>query len=207
MTYETQTQAAQLSARGVIQGEARGDGYRPICDALWVWASMLGFPPLAEWRLISSGARRLDSAQLQIERVRHGIETAPPEGSIAHRERAHEVIGDAELAVIALDKALDIIVSLPGRYRLSGAVPPIVTAKRQLIADLRDHYSHIEERAFGKVKERPDPKAKEAWDFVSLLVDRRFTDGHVTLGLDTEATELCVAARGYLLNAWTQLVA
>jgi hypothetical protein len=89
----TIAQPVQLELRGQIEGQARGDGDRPISDALWVWASFLGFPSTEASRLISSGARRLDSAHLQIERVRTGIDTAPPEGSIAFRERLHEVIG------------------------------------------------------------------------------------------------------------------
>lgn len=206
---ETKTggEAAQLRGRAVIQGEARSDGYRPICDALWVWGTLLGFPSLEEYRLISSAARRLDSGHRQIEQVREGIATAPPEGSIAAREAMHEIIGDAELAVIALDKTLDIIVGLPGRYRLTLSMPALVPQKRQLIADLRDHYAHIDERALGKVRGKPNPRAEDAWEFVALLVDRKLTDGHGSLGIDDEATELCVEARGYLLAAWTQLVA
>lgn len=203
----TDGEAAQLKFSAVIQGEARSDGYRPICDALWVWGRLAGFPSLEEYRLISSAARRLDSGHRQIERVREGIATAPPEGSIASREVVYEIIGDAELAVIALDKALDIIVGIPGRYRLMRSMPTLVTQKRQMIANLRNHYAHIDERALGKVYGKPNPKAEDAWEFDSLLVNRQLTDGHDSLGIDGDATDLCVAARGYLVAAWTQLVA
>lgn len=202
----TSGETSQFQGSAVIQGEARSDGYRPICDALWVWATLLGFPSLGEYRLIWSAARRLDSAHRQIERVREGIAAMPPDGSIAAREAMHEIIGDAELAVIALDKALDIIVDLPGRYRLTRPMP-LVTKKRQLIADLRDHYAHIDERALGRVREKADPKAEDAWEFGALLVDRQLTDGHDSLGIDGEATDLCIEARGHLVATWTQLVA
>src|SRR5262249_25458362 len=43
---------------------------------------------------------------------------------------------------------------------------------------LRDHYAHIEERALGMVKGKPDPRAEEAWLLDALLVERKFTDGH-----------------------------
>lgn len=125
----TSGEAAQLRSSAVIQGQARSDGYRPVCDTLWVWGTLLGFPSLEEYRLILSAARRLDSGHRQIERVREGIATSPPEGSIAAREAMHEIIGDAELAVIALDKALDIIVSLSGRYQLTRSMPALVLQK------------------------------------------------------------------------------
>jgi hypothetical protein len=109
--------------------------------------------------------------------------------------------------MIAFDKAIDILLSLPGRYKVPAAVPGIVTSKRQLIADMRDHYSHIAERALGKVLQKPDPKAEGAWDFVTPVADRKFTDGRDTVAIDDDATELCVAARGYFIRAWTHVVA
>lgn len=72
---------------------------------------------------------------------------------------------------------------------------------------MRDHYAHIDERALGKVHRKPNPRAEDAWEFVALLVDRQLTDGHDSLGIDGEATDLCVSARDYLVAAWTQLLA
>jgi hypothetical protein len=167
---------------------------------------ILGFPPREQTLLLWSGARRLDGGHLQIERVRTGIMDAPPEGSIAAGEAMHEIIADAELAVISLDKAVDIVVSLCGRYQLQLTVPAVVTAKRQLIADLRDHYAHIDERALGKVDRKVTPKADEAWEFAALFVDHKLTDGRESLGIDDEATELCIAARDYLRDTWAELV-
>jgi hypothetical protein len=198
---------AQIAITMTVEQPMRIDGYRPISDSLWVWGTILGFPPIEQSRLLWSGARRLDSGHRQLERVRHGIDTAPPEGSVGGRERMHEVIGDAELAVIALDKAIDIVVCLSGRYQVPGSVPPVVQAKRQLVADLRNHYAHIDERALGRVHGHPTPKSEDAWEFVSLLADRTLTDGNGSLGIDQDATDLCIAARDYLVKAWADLVA
>jgi hypothetical protein len=190
-----------------IECPPRGDGYRPICDPLWVWGRILGFPSIEEYRLLWSAARRLDSGHLQIERVREGIATMPPPGSPAGRSRMHEVIGDAELGIIALDKALDVIVNkLAGIFRVELPVPSLVRAKRPLVERLRDHYAHIDERALGKVWGKASPEAEQAWKFVALFEDRKLTDGTASLSIDDEATELCLAARGYLLAAWPQLV-
>jgi hypothetical protein len=190
-----------------IECPPRGDGYRPICDPLWVWGSILGFPSIEEYRLLWSAARRLDSGHLQIERVREGIATMPPPGSPAGRWRMHEVIGDAELAIIALDKALDVIVNkLTGSFRLELPVPRLVRVKRPLVARLRDHYSHIDERALGKVWGKTNPEAEQAWEFAALFEGRKLTDGTESLSIDDEATELCIAARSHLVAAWAQLV-
>lgn len=157
--------------------------------------------------MLWSAARRLDSGHLQIERVREGIATMPALGSPAGRWRMHEVIGDAELAIIALDKALDVIIDkLTGSFRLELPVPRLVRIKRPLVARLRDHYSHIDERALGKVWGKANPEAEQAWDFAALFEDRKLTDGTESLSIDDEATELCVAARGHLVAAWAQLV-
>lgn len=182
-------------------------GYAPICDAMNRWAMLLGFPPQQQYRLLWSGARRLDSAHLQIERVRSGIEGIAPEGSIAFGEDVHRIIGDAELAVTALDKGLDVAVSLHGRFQIARTMPPVVTQKRPLIGRLRDHYEHIDERALGLIWGKPDPAAEDAWNFEKIFTERAFTDGQDSLGIDAEATELCIAARGYLLGGWTELVA
>jgi hypothetical protein len=157
--------------------------------------------------MLWSAARRLDSGHLQIERVREGIATMPPPGSPAGRWRMHEVIGDAELGIIALDKALDVIVDkLTGNFRVELPVPRLVRAKRPLVGRLRDHYSHIDERALGQVWGTASPEADQAWEFAALFEGRKLTDGTESLSIDDEATELCVAARGYLVAAWQQLV-
>ena len=117
----------------------------------------------------------------------------------------HDVVGDAELGIIALDKTLDIVVELPGKYGLKLTIPSSVLAKRELVGRLRDHYVHIDDRALGKAKEGVDPE--QAWQSQSLVVDRKFTEGSESLDIDEEATELCIAARDYLVAAWAELVA
>jgi hypothetical protein len=190
-----------------IEQPPRSDGYRPICDPLWAWGTLLGLPSAEEYRLVWSAARRLDSGHRQIERVREGIETLPPHGSIAGRQAMHEIIGDAELAVMALDKTLDIVVDkLTGLCRVTRPIPTLILQKRPLLERMRDHYSHIDERAFGRVKGKLNPAAEEAWEFPALFVDRKLTDGTDSLGVDGEATELCIAARDHLVASWKQLV-
>jgi hypothetical protein len=193
------------AAEARIEQPARSDGYRPITDPLWVWGRILGVPSDEAWRLFWSAARRLDTGHRQVERIREALEDLPPVESPAGRQAAQEVIGDAEAAIWALDKALDIAVSIPGRFRVAGALPKIIEEKRPLVQALRDHYSHIDERALGKVKKKADPTAEDAFEYAAIFTRREFTDGTDSLGIDEEATDLCIATRDYLIGAWTRL--
>jgi hypothetical protein len=204
-------QLVHLTGHARIESPPREDGYRPICDPLWVWAALAGAPSRTESRVGHTPARRLDAGHLQIERVRDGINRlqsgTPPLGSPAGRAVMHEVIGDAELAIIALDAAITIAVSLTGRYRVTAGLPALVGRKQTLVRNLRDHYSHVKERALGYVPEDRDVRFEDAFNFDALINDREYTEGADSLGIDAEATELIVATRDYLVRVWTELVA
>jgi hypothetical protein len=166
-------------------GSAHADGYRPICDPLWSTAAIFGAPSRPDTLLILSAARSLDTAHLQIERVRSGLtdiaDGTTPIGSLAGRAAMHVVIGDAEHAMIALALVLRVIRKLDRDYDLSVSAPGVVMQKQRLIKRLRDHYSHVDERAFGLVRKKPDVRAEEAFEFGALLASRKFTDGKVSL--------------------------
>lgn len=183
----------------------RADGYMPITDLLSVRGRTLGVPSDEAWRLFWSAARRLDGAHRQIERIREAIQALPPSGSPAGRQAMQEVVGDVEMAIWSLDKALDISVSIQGTYRIERGFPKVAAEKRPLVARLRDHWSHIDERALGKVRGAVDPSAEEAFGFGAIFSDREITDGNASLGIDDEATELCAAMRDYLVTAWNAL--
>jgi hypothetical protein len=184
----------------------RSDGYRPVSDALWVWARILGFPPQDQFRLVMVAGRRLDSGHRQIERVRAGLKAMPALGSPAGRTAVHDIVGDADLAVIAIDKALDIVSCLYGRFGVRASLPAIVATHRPLIASLRDHHAHIDERAVGRIRGRPHPDAEKAFEAAMLIRDRVLTDGTDALSIDADMTELLIATRTHLVRVWEELV-
>ena len=188
-----------------IRASVRKDGYLPIAFPLLLWGRVVdGTPYRDEWRFGWSAARRLDAAHIQFERVREALDRAP----IANRLNGpvlHDVIGDAEMGIWALDKAIEIASCLSGRFGVEVPFPALVADKRPLIASLRDHYSHIEERVLGKVKQKIDDRAEEAFEYEALVLCRELTDGHDTLGIDAEATILCKTLRTYLYEAWRDL--
>jgi hypothetical protein len=210
-TNRRRSRSSSRSARRTSRADRpHADGYRPICDPLWSTAAIFGAPSRPDTLLILSAARSLDTAHLQIERVRSGLtdiaDGTSPIGSPAGRAAMYAVIGDAEHAMIALALVLRVIRKLDRDYDLSVSPPGVVMQKRRLIKRLRDHYSHVDERAFGLVRKKPDVRAEEAFEFGALLASRKFTDGKVSLKIDADATKLFNAARGYLIDAWRELV-
>jgi hypothetical protein len=75
-----------------------------------------------------------------------------------------------------------------------------------LVRSLRDHYSHIDHRALGLIKGKPDATAEEAFEYEALVGRRILADGKDTLGIDEEATRLCIAVRDCLVAAWVEVV-
>jgi hypothetical protein len=112
-------------------------------------------------------------ASLRSARSPPVVEDLPPVESPAGRQATQEIIGEAESAIWALDKALDITVGISGRYKKAEIpIPAIITEKRDLVMRLRDHWSHIDERALGKVKRQLDPRAEEAFEYASIITER-----------------------------------
>ena len=199
----------QISAEAHITVAAPlgADGYRPIAESMATWALIAGSPSIDQFRLVLAAARRLDTAHRQLGRVREGIADAGT-GSPFARRRLLDVVGDAEMAMIALNKAITIARSLSGKYRIGTAIPRLLQERAAFVTRMRDHYEHIEDRAIGRTKLGVDQQeAARAFEFATLVRDRSFSDGVESLGVDGEATELIIAVRDYLVACWNELVA
>ena len=154
-----------------------------------------------------AAARRLDTAHRQLQRVREGIADAGT-GSPFARRRLLDVMGDAEMAMIALNKAITIASTLSGKYRTGAAMPQLVQDRAAFVTRMRDHYEHIEDRAIGRTKRGLDEQeAARAFEFATLVRDRLFSDGDESLSVDGEATALIIAVRDYLVACWDELIA
>jgi hypothetical protein len=204
MAKTTPAMITGLTAR--VGAPPRPDGYRPLTDAIWVWGRILGFPPDYQLRLFLAAGWRLDSGHRQIERVRAALDRLPPLGSPAGRTAAHDIVGDADLAVIAIDKALDIACCLSGRYKVRASLPKTLIEHRPLLASLRDDYAHIDERALGRIRDRKDPEAADAFGGPALIGNRVLTDGRASISIDADMTALLIDVRRYLALAWADLV-
>ena len=152
---ETPHRAVLGAAKMSLAAPAASDGYRPIAESLAMWALLMGSPPEDQFRLVLAAARRLDTAHRQLQRVREGLAAEHlGVGSPLGRRQILEVVGDAETAMVALNKALRIALTIPGSFRVNVGVPREISQRAGFVERMRDHYEHIEARAVGKIKDR-----------------------------------------------------
>ena len=209
----------EATAHGVITAPPAKDGYRPITDTLWTWARIGAsggtHPTLEEHRYVLSAARRCDSAHRQLLRIRHALvelehldEQTLTTGGPGLRRMLHDVLGDVDLFLVALYRAIDMVLKLKTHFGVTAPVPPLVDSKRASVKELRDAFEHIEDRALGMVKKRQHPDAVSLFDsYKTVFVAEEVTYAGHTLALGREATELLIELRNYLRDAWAELCA
>lgn len=186
----------------------RADGYRPITDSLWTFGALGARPPDVQARWLLASAHKCDIAHLQFERLRDTIDEI--EGSISEagrasppvRRRVHEATGDAQLAITALHRALE----LAGKIGDSGVRwikrPATLRAAEEKVRQLRDVYEHPEGVLKGMIAGEPNPAKLGAMQYAALFRERRLHGPAGDLGIDDEATQLLIELRSYLVAAW-----
>lgn len=182
--------------------------------ALQAWGGLTSYSGSKElfW-VVMAAARRLDTAHRQLERVREGIdklETQPRRVRLREMEDVFTILGDAQLAVIALYRAAvtaQTIESLAPQLR--ARFPAVVRRRINALEQLRNAYEHVEDRAQGFVARGQMDKEK-AWKAMSVLGEelrgsRKIRYRRWSIGVDKPATEMCVALRSYIRAAWLEL--
>lgn len=198
-----------------IEAPQCADGYRPVAEAMWRFAQFGAAPTPPEGRYVLSAARRLDAAHGAIERVRDRIERFVDReeqfvGSIEWHRHVFAVIGDAEVAIITLHRAVDMAAKCPKELRLALGFPGFSASKRGALSELRDAYEHIDERALARArrKNQPVPIGVQLSTFDlarSLVVEKKFVYGPHSLGLHDEATKVMIETRDFLAAVWGEL--
>jgi hypothetical protein len=89
------------------------DGYRELAGPMQAWAGLLEIERDARFWYVIGCARRLDTAHRQFRRVGQDLDTlARPMAGRRPQDRLYEriaILGDAQLAVVALHRALAIL--------------------------------------------------------------------------------------------------
>jgi len=186
-----------------VQGSTRGGPFA-LTHTLWAW---FGLCPEVEGHTIRLGmaaARRLDVSHELLKRLvsifarlNRGALTG-----IAARQRVLESIGTVEAFVIALHRALRMVIQMSEAVGSKKVVPFSLELARRRLEGIRHSYEHIDERAAGRVRKRLDPTALSIFDFRPFL-ERGvvsyggeefavFRDGEYIIAQATKHTLACV---------------
>ena len=108
------------------------------------------------------------------------------------------LIGTVELAVIALGRSIDMVTRARSLIGTTVPVPTNITNSIQAVSEIRNAYEHIEDRALGRVRQKPDPQALTIFDYRRLLDDDEIVYAGHSINLVNEVPTLLRDARQYL---------
>jgi hypothetical protein len=147
------------------------DGWRPLTDTLWTWMSigeMRGDGSLARYLLAT--ARRLDGAHRALYRATSCLSGLTPETPGPYlRSGVFQYLAEVETCVISLHRSLEMASKISSVADVTTPVPKAVSSLTARMKDFRDAYEHIDERAKGLVKMKPDPQAVSIFDWEPVL--------------------------------------
>jgi len=188
------------------------DGYTSIANTVWTWLFVcptLNGKTLSDEipRFLLSAARRLDASH-EVFLLLHGklkkLETV--EYAIRQRNLIFEIIGLVEMAIVAMNRALQMALQLHEHYSLTAPFPDSVKNKLPALKKMRDAYEHIEDRALGLVRGKPHIDALSTFNYERLFKEGIAIYGIYELDIYGEAIQLLRDAREYLKEATSELV-
>ena len=100
--------------------------------------------------------------------------------------------------MIALGRSIDMVTRARSLIGTTVPVPTNITNSIQAVSEIRNAYEHIEDRALGRVRQKPDPQALTIFDYRRLLDDDEIVYAGHSLNLVNEVPTLLRDARQYL---------
>jgi hypothetical protein len=185
------------------QAEATQSGYVPLTPVLWTWLNLGTGHSEARTRYLLAAARRLDMANLLLIKIGRRTERLNQEGLAGPeiRRNLFELVGAVELTVIAVGRAVDMVMKARTQIVRDVPVPDAVANAQEAVKEIRDAYEHIDERAAGNVWRKPHPDALTIFDWRRLLVDGVITYGPHEIELTEQLPALLSAIRRFFKDA------
>lgn len=185
------------------QTEATQSEYVSLTPVLWTWLNLGAGRNEARTHYLLAAARRLDMANLLLIEVGRRTERLNQEGLAGPeiRRNLFELIGAVELAVIAVGRAVDMVMKTRTQIARNVPVPDIIVNAQEAVKDIRDAYEHVDERAAGNICRRPHPNALTIFDWRRLIVDGVITYGPHELDLMEQLPALLSAMRKFFKDA------
>jgi len=188
------------------------DGYSSITNTVWTCLSL--FPSITSGtlsdeipRFLLSVARRLDASHEAFSLLHSKLkELETVEYAIRQRNLIFEVMGLVEVAIVAMNRSLQMSFQIHERYSLTTCFPNSVKNKFSVLKEIRNAYEHIEDRALGMVRGKPHIDALTIFNFERLFKEGIATYGNYELEIYNEAIQLLIDTRQYLKEATSELV-
>ena len=109
-------------------------------------------------------ARRLDAAHAAWELAIRERDNARSEGAIGRRIGFVRALSEAEVAIIALHRAMQMLLRFNDVFPLGLEIPDSLRKLSPLVKDMRDAFEHIGERAQGNIRGKMDAEALTIFD-------------------------------------------
>ena len=174
-------------------------GYATVTNTIWTWYQMGQNPDRDVYFALTSLAKRVDTAYRLWALMMAAKEKAADSGfGPSGRASIFESLGAAEVAVIALHRAIRLISKL--KTWLAIDVPMSVRAIEPAVQALRDSFEHVEERVEGLVRGKQDPAALEIFIQEEFIEHSKLTYGEHSLNVEQEMLKAIGGCREFIMS-------
>lgn len=176
-------------------------GYAPIANTVWTWYQF-GVHDQRFLHFIFSFARRLDSAYGLWAQAIQDRDWAKDLTGIQARMGLIRALATAEVAVVALHRAIRMAQILVERYRPDLDPPDSAMAILEPLKQIRDAFEHIDERAEGTsgMSAKHDPDAWTIFDQPAFFESGELTYKNWSLGFDEDVLAALLDCRELLMK-------
>ena len=127
-------------------------GYAPIANTVWTWYSIVG-ERVGFFNYLVALARRLDAAYFLWELGIQERDKARSADGVNRRLGSFRALAEAEVAIIALHRALEMLLRLDRVFLLEIEIPSNLKRLEIVIQEMRHAFEHIGERAQGMINQ------------------------------------------------------
>ena len=150
--------------------EGRG-GYAPVADTIWTWYKLMGAKDQSLLMMLLAAARRLDASHVFWSATMDALEESATLEGIERRSTLFRALAMAEVTVISLSRAVEILYRLDERFALGLQIPEEIDSFRDTLRRLRNALEHIDDRAMGEARDGTANSAMSIF-FQPLFVDK-----------------------------------
>ena len=145
-------------------------GYAPIANTIWTWYSIAG-EKVGFFLYLFALARRLDAAHALWELAIQERDKAKASDGMERRLVFFRALSEAEVAIIALHRAMDMLQRLEEVFLLEIQFPSNLERLEVVVREMRHAFEHIDERAQGRINQagRMDAEALTIFDQPDFL--------------------------------------